>query len=481
MISPSRRRRSVKAKGSDAYTLHLVTARRMALDRRALRAAVCGLAGALLGAALSRFIDVPLVAHLGLMLAAGALGAALPVPRLERAALDTIADQAGLAYESGLTVLESRADGAPTDDFGLAPRVLEAGARSVLDYRRPPTPAWWLPAAVLAAAVIALTYAFPVVGTRAVAAQGPATSLAQEQGDSVDQPMDRVGELTGQPEAANRAEGAGTPEQLGRTVDDRDALPPGTEPGNDALSRFLESLRQGESSPGATPRSGAGEGSGTGDGADGAPGPTNETQAQGRSPDSPRSGGDSGAGNDAGQDETGTEPGGETAATSQAATDAGSEDDVDESMSGSPTAGRDPRERAGEGEEDRRLSEGDEAAGAGGGQQRGDDARGGGEGGASGGEEGASEAGAVGVGGTTLDDSETADGPAFAAGGVELLPGVVQTGPTNPAGRVRLPGSSEVELPAGTPLAPYAEAAEEAVGEGDLPAGYQEIIRRYFQ
>ncbi len=479
MISPSRRRRA-QLPEVGAYTLHVVTARRMALDRRVWRAAVGALGGALVGAVLSRIFEFPVLAHLGSTLVAAAIGAALPVRPLGREALDSIADQVGLAYESGLTVLEREGAGGAPDEFGLAARVLEAGARSVRDYRRPQAPAWWLPAAVLALATLGLTYAFP----RRVATAAPARTteavLTAEQEAGEDRPLERVGELDGRPEAASRAEGAAAQDQVGGVVDDRDALPPGTEVGNEALSRFLEALRQGESAPNSGAGSGAASSVGGGESADGGePGQTGEPgTAAAEAP--PPGGGDGGGGDSSGDPSDAGDSGGTEAAGAPPERTNGEASDEGAAR---PPAGAAQRATEGRATEDERgLSEGEEAAGGGGAQRPGDDDRGGGaEGGASGGDEGSSEAGAVGVGGASLEDAAEGGETAFLTGGVELLPGVMGAGPTNPAGRVRLPGASDVELPAGTPLGPYAEAAEEAVGEGDLPAGYQEIIRRYFR
>lgn len=479
MISPSRRRQA-QAPEVGAYTLHVATARRMALDRRVWRAAVGALGGALVGAVLSRFFEFPMLAHLGTTLAAAAVGAALPVPPLVREALDTIAGQAGLAYESGLTVLEREAQGGAPDEFGLAARVLEAGARSVRDYRRPQAPAWWLPVAVLALATLGLTYAFPRRAATTAPARTTDAGLPAESEAGEDRPLERVGELAGLPEAASRAEGAVAQDQVGGAVDDRDALPPGTEAGNEALSRFLEALRQGESAPNSGAGSGAASSVGGGESADGGrPGRTGEPDdAAAEAP--PPGGGDGGGGDRSGDPSDEGTPGDTQASGARPERTNGEASDEGAARAPAGTAPRATDGRATE--DDRGLSEGEEAAGGGGAQRPGDDDRGGGaEGGASGGDEATSDAGAVGVGGVSLEDTAEGGETAFMTGGVELLPGVMGTGPTNPAGRVRLPGASEVELPAGTPLGPYAEAAEEAVGEGDLPAGYQEIIRRYFR
>ncbi len=479
MITPSRRRQPNEPKKGSPYTLHVAAARRMALERRAWRAAVGALGGAVIGAVLSRFLELPVLAHLGLTLGAAAVGAALPVPSLVREALDTIADQAGLAYESGLSVLGRAEEGAAPDEFGLAARVLEAGARSVRDYRPPRAPAWWLPVVVLALATLGLTYAFPRRPAPEAPSRTTEAGAPADREDDVDGPLERVGELAGRPEAASRAEGAAAQEQVGGAVDDRDALPPGTEAGNEALSRFLEALRQGEPTSGAGAGSGAASSTGGGDGADGGrPGETGE--AEGAAADAPQPGGGEGGGGERSDDasEEGT-PGGTQAAGARPEGPNGeqADDGGARGPDGATAQGTDGQAT----EEDRRLSEGEEAMGGGGAQRPGGDDRGGGEGGAAGVDQETSEAGAVGVGGGALQDTAEGGEPAFMTGGVELLPGVVEAGPTNPAGRVRLPGASEVELPAGTPLGPYAEAAEEAVGEGDLPAGYQEIIRRYFR
>lgn len=63
----------------------------------------------------------------------------------------------------------------------------------------------------------------------------------------------------------------------------------------------------------------------------------------------------------------------------------------------------------------------------------------------------------------------------------EFLEGVLRNGPDNPGGAIRLPGSGDVTLPAGSSVEGYRRAAEQAVTEGNVPLEYQEVIRRYFR
>lgn len=483
MIAPSKRRSAEPVRGA-LLTLHVATARRLAAQRRAWRGSLAALGGSVLVAVVARFVPVPPLTHLALVAVAGMSGAALPLPSLRRPALDHIARQAGLAYETALGL--PPAEAAAADPYGLRAQLVERAGLSVRDYEPPAAPAWWLPVLALALAVVVLTQALP---RQAASSTGAAEGSAAPAGEPLEpEAAPQGGELTPVQEAPARADGAGAPDLDGNTLDGRDAIPPGgSEAGNDALSRFLEALRQqsgqgGEGGEGGAAAIGAaeaeapaeGEPAGAGAGAAEVPAGADDRSAspgagEGASPGTNEAAGDERAegGEDGGGPgrQPGTEPGGEAAEAEGSA-----------AGQGAPPQARDGQDA---GADERGLTEDDQAAG--GAREEGATPGGGGDSGVSvGGSQGEGDS-AVGVGGGAVADGEDAQGTGLLAGGVELLPGVLLPGPTTAAGNVRLPGDDQVELPPGTPLAPYLTAAEEALGEGDLPAGYQEIIRRYFR
>lgn len=483
MISPSKRR-SRELPADVTFRLHLVTARRLAGYERVRRAALGALAVALVVGLVKLLWPVGLAVHLGATLL-GATGAALlPIAPQTRRALDQIARTTGLAYESALAVIDSRRAQASTeaasdrpDKYGLEASVIGRAKRSVADFQPEPGPQWWLPVTVAALAVVFLSQLLPTAtGTRVAAGADPVNPASQSE-SALPQPLD---ELEPALTASSRADAPDVPDGLGGAAEGRDALPPGgSEAGNDALSRFLEALRQGQSAS----EPGAGQG-GPGD-----PRGSNEQQtasdARMPQPATPAEAAGAAATAEAAGD--GAEQGQSDAgrAAPDAPSQAGEQPGQDESQTDaegnrSQQVAGGSRTQGEQGRDDRGLTEGDEvAAGPGAGEEQGAGAGDEGSAGVGGGED--EPEGTAGAGGAELADEGAQPDALFSAAGAQLLPGVLLDGPTTAAGNVRLPGDDQVELPPGTAFAPYGTAVEEALGEGDLPAAYQEIIRRYFR
>ena len=63
----------------------------------------------------------------------------------------------------------------------------------------------------------------------------------------------------------------------------------------------------------------------------------------------------------------------------------------------------------------------------------------------------------------------------------EQLEGTLEQGTINTGGQVRLPGDDDVTLPGGSAPAEYQQGVERALSEGRIPVEYQEILRSYFR
>jgi len=504
MISPSKRRRSQVDAGAE-FTLHVTAGRRLAARKRLWRASVSALTVALVGAVVGLFLPLPLVAHLTGLLVGAAVGALLPARPQTGRALSHIAEATGLAYETALEVQARRAGPAPgsaassvkagardsADEFGLEAQLLRRAVRSVRDYRPESTPPWWLPVATLALTVVALSRIVPGLSESTRPPPSTATIAADP---AASEPFELGDDLTPALPAAGRAEAPSTARAPAGGTETRDALPAGDSgAGNEALSRFLEALRQSPAdgrSSGEQPDSGgapaSAEGSFAGDiqptPGRGEPAPEAAeappaTDAD-RQPSEQASGsGEAGHEGDRAEQGAGSRQGAETVQGAEAGQDANGTGAADPRQGGGPGAERSEAEGV---DQEARLEEGGQAVAGGSGERPGEEVAGG-EGDLEPGGAGDDLAGAVGTGGAEVPDTGTAPEDALAAGGVELLPGVVQGGPFTPAGNVRLPGDDQVQLPQGVELGPYATTVEEALGEGDLPAEYQEIIRRYFR
>ena len=489
MIAASRRRRPGIRSADETFRLHDRLARRSGWSRRLIRGSVAALVVSLL----ALLVGAGLVTHAILLVAAFLVAVLLPVPGQKVRALSEIRARVGLSYETALdlmsaspaisqaTVVPATSTGVPdsgatSDPYGFRAAVVERARVAVADVKPAPTPAWWLPALAVAAALL-LVSSLELIERPAATSPGgtggaPSGSSVVTIDDARDQ--DDTASLTPPDEAPGRAE---EPESGDENRQDdegdsgRDAPPPLDGDGDSApMSRFLDSLRE------RPPESGGGQSG-------------QDEAGQGQPQTDPPGQGEPGAGRD-GESERVDLPAGaddQDGSDARAAAESGEDqtgEDGESTLVATESDADGESEPSGE-------QQGDEGEGQGGGedqQAENQPTEGGGDG-----EQGL-EAGGAADGESSEDPSSDsaaggAAGPESAAGVAEgeggqpeFLQGVLGDGPESPAGAVRLPGQTDVTLPPGAASpADYAAAAEEALSEGDLPLSYQEIIRRYFR
>lgn len=470
MIGSSRRRSAVgRSAAGHGFKLHVAEARSASLHRRLLHASVAALAAALILLLLPATLPVRAVA----VVAAALAGLAWPPRDAKPSALASIRLQTGLSYETALGLLERRkqsepavateSNGAKADPYGLEQAVLERADRNIRGYESQPRPAWWLPALVVAGSLVLLPDLLPAATSSQAGAGVTAPAGATDAALEAEPPLEPA---PPEPPAPGRAEppvaAPGQDDDGGDTpVSD---LPEGDVEGQAPLSRYLQSLRERPAATGAPT-----DGSATADEASEA-----DSQTQSEEGSDLGQGDGGGTGDEADRDNTGSG----TDQASDGSDPSGGPDSAQQSEDGA-TEGEGSAQAAGDEAEPGgqlgadQLDEGEFGAGSDEGTSA-DVA--GGSGDPDGGAEGAESAG---VGGS--EGGEELLVPQGAGGSQEQLPGVLSAGPETVAGSVRLPGSTDVELPPGTRYAPYQSAAEDALTEGDLPLDYQEIIRRYFR
>lgn len=426
--------------------LHRLVAGRWRRERRGRRAGV----GAVVGAAAGAILGVDPWMHLGVLAACAAVAAAWPVRFDERRALRWVGERAGLAYETAWEHSATpNADAAPGPAAALRAAVAVEGRLSVRDVAPPAVAAWWLPLCVLALGVWTwATLSFGPgghLGTPFATPPSPtaATAPAAPVGDpeAIEDPGEAEGldpALPDTPHDPSRAPGTAAPAGQDGGVGAGD----GTASERDVLERFLDRVR--ERAPDEVPARVA------------------PAELEGDpSEDGERGDAASESGTTEGQDRPeGSEGDGRRDA------DEGQSDGEGDAEPGDTDAGEGtaPARDAPNGVEDA-TDAGPEA----------------GEGGvgATGLEEGGDES-AAGLGIGAAGDSGTGSDPA--AGDPEPLPSILGPGPESPVGGVDLPGVAPLEpFPAGAQGSAFRRAVEEALGEGDLPAPYQEIIRNYFR
>lgn len=451
--------------------LHLRLARREGLHHRLTQAATLAAAGAALGWALG----LEPLPHALLLVAAGVAGALVRVGSRPDQAWRTIADQAGLAYQ---THVEHAGRDDPYGLLAAASVQARLSIRGVIPPRRSP---WWLPLASLAVAMWLLG---ALIGTPAAwwspatpdvsqAGSGPPTPAPPTLPDAErepDEPQDGVVEAE-EPET-----GVGSPprspEPATSSADEGgDGAGDGLE--RDALDRFLDALRE-------RPRSAESEAQGLL--RDAEPGDVSDdrdadlARAELREDDR-RDGDDDGrTASDPGDDDR--EPDG----TSELPGDGGDGEREDADGDATDDAGGGPAEPAAEGDETGEGSEvaappedGDAPAQADGGEEGPPDAGLGGE--QPGLDEGSGDDAGMGPG-APIGAQDLAPEP---GGDLEALPGLLGPGPEALGGRVRLPGRGSEVVPEGPAAAALERAIEQAVTDGSVPVTYQEIIRNYFR
>jgi hypothetical protein len=452
--------------------LHERLARRDDRRIRALRAATAAAAVSLLG----WIVDLASLWHVIAVLGAALGAAAWPSRRGLADAFRTIADQAGLAYQTHLEHVGR------DDPHGLLSAAEVQARLSIRGVVPPPQGAWWLPLAAVATALVVLTALVGGPGTwfggdAGVAVGGPS-------GPSTPPPVVRdEGAATPEDAATDAAEAAeptapGTPAAApdrgtGPSADDAGDGDGGGALEREELDRFLEALRERPSvRDSVDPRSGV-ERDGVRDDADadlrgaqlredGADmgddprrTPDQRSEEAGEADRSVEVPAGAGMGDDDG-DEAGEPEDGEGA-------EAGTSDvpGVDEGEDGSAADGEQP------GEAPTGAAEGapDDAPEVGGGAD--DPSL----------DAGTGDEGGIGPGAAAGVDGQIPE----PAGDLEALPGILGSGPETVGGRVRLPGRDSDVAPTAVSAEGFERAIEQAVTDGSVPVPYQEIIRNYFR
>lgn len=431
-----------------ARPLHERVARAWTRSHRA------GVAGAVAAAvsAIAWALGLPAPLHALAVALSAAVAAVWPRRDRRASALRWLGGRVGLAYETALEAEDRE------DPHGLLAAVRTQGRLVVRDVAVPSTPAWWVPAALLAftlwawGAWVGAPWSPPWGAAGDPGGPPPTTSVPPPTLDA-EAPADPAPETVAPPETGARAgDGADGARAGGGDADGGGAAGAASE--RDALERFVQNLREREAEAAAL---------------GGAADVDEATEAE----DEPS--GDAAT-------TTGREPGTEL-----------------------PTGPRAP-DPGGDGE----RAEGDEApadadaegSGAGGeGDQAGEGTPGGDgatpdagapEGAAGEGPEGDGAAGAAGVdpgdetGQAGLGAGAEGEAGAPATEGLaepEALPSLLGEGTETPIGGLVLPGvAGDAEaFPAGPAGAAFRRAVERALGDGEVPVSYQEVIRNYFR
>lgn len=448
--------------------LHLRLARRAALHTRVTRAASLA-AGA---TALGWLLGLTPAVHAAVLVTSAALGALLPVRTPTLAAWRSIADQAGLAYQTHVEHADR------DDPYGLLAATSVQAQLSVRGVVPPRQGAWWLPLAALALTIwlLGVVLGPPTLWRGADTSATPATSASpptppaapgvdestSDDGELTDEPPDTAPSAPSQPRSSRPTDSAGA-----------DAASDGA-PGTlerDELDRFLDALRERPVSP----------------------------EADGATRDIERSDLRDGGDADLESAELRDDPGAEDADAALAPSDARDADGSPEQRVELPGAGGEGDSEQVDGEAPEDGSDGAASEPSPDGEDAGPGAAADGDESDQGapqadaGEEGSQEAA---LGGDqpgfdegTGDDAGAGIGPPQGAqdgvpepgGELEALPGLLRSGPESPAGRVRLPGRDSELAPQGPAATSFERAVEQAVTDGSVPVTYQEIIRNYFR
>lgn len=457
MIHPSRRQRVSERSDAEVFSLHKRMARREALHRRLVRGSV----GALLAAVVALALALPLWQQVACLAAGFLAGAFVPVRgQLERA-MGRIRRQAGLSYE---TALER---GEVEDAFGMAAAVRQRARLATRDVREPNRPPWWLPALAAAVALLLLPLA-GLTGPNPPGAVSPTpTAPPATTPDQATPPPPEAVPPPAVPPARSESSSPPSPSDAEDASASGDAGEAAGLDNQETLSRFLQDLRE-RPPESSSPPDEAGDPT-QDQGNDGAqdanPNVQGRRAADPRAEPATQSEGET-AGEAAGQEDGDARAGeGEGSEPTQAA----------ERSEGGGEAGTQASEPTTEDGEQEQGSLGEQASGEASEGAEGD-AEGGEQPGRAGMDEGLSA-------GNQPGEGSTAEGAALLAprSQPEFLEGVLRPGPESSGGSIRLPGSTDVELPPGASAEGYRRAAEQALTEGNIPLEYQEIIRRYFR
>ena len=452
--------------------LHERLARRDDRRVRTLRAAAAAAAAASVG----WIVDVATAWHVVAVFGAAAAAGAWPTQRGLTDAFRTIADQAGLAYQTHVEHVGR------DDPHGLLSAAQTQARLSIRGVVPPPHGAWWLPLAALATALVILTALVGGPGswfrgdvdTPVGGAGGPTSPppvVRDEGAAAIDE--DAATDAVEAPEPTAPGSPAATPDRgAGPSADDGGDGDGGGALERDELDRFLEALRERPSvSEAAEARSDA-DRDGVRDDGDADLGAaevrddvSDTVDDAQRTPDQ--------RGDDEGDGERSVEvPAG--AGTGDDDGEAGEPDDLEGAEAGAsdalgPDEGEEGSAPDGEqpGEVPTGVAEGDsdDAPAAGGGI-----------------DEPSLDAGTGDEGGIGPGAPSGVEGEVLEPGGeLEALPGILGPGPETVGGRVRLPGRDSDIAPTAVGAERFERAVEQAVTDGSVPVPYQEIIRNYFR
>jgi len=452
--------------------LHERLARRDDRRIRTLRAAAAAAAVALLGWIVDLATPWHVVAVVGVAIGA----AAWPSRRGLTDAFRTIADQAGLAYQTHVEHVGRE------DPHGLLSAAETQARLSIRGVVPPPQGAWWLPLAAIATALVVLT---ALVGGPGTWFRGdPGTGVGGPGGPSSPPPIVRdEGAVAPDDESTDALEAqeptapgapATTPDRgTGPSADDAGDGDAGGALEREELDRFLEGLRERPSAPDVADARSDAQRDGVRDDADADLGAAemrgdidDAVDDSQRTPDQ-RS-------DDAGDADRSVEvPAGGGTGDDEGA-EAGESDDLDGAEAGTSEAlGPDEGEdgSAADGEEPGEMPTGagegapDDAPEAGAGSD--DPSL----------DAGTGDDGGIGPGAPSGVEGDVPE----PAGELEALPGILGPGPETVGGRVRLPGRDSDVAPTATSAEGFERAVEQAVTDGSVPVPYQEIIRNYFR
>lgn len=449
MIKPSQRKSPKKA---PLFQTHNKLASRKNRNRRLTTA---GILSAIISLVLWLF-GVPLFSHVVAVLFAFIIGFAFPVKKATDWALQTIAKNVGLSYQTALEYDDS-------DPYAFSEALEKQANNSLRSLHVAPLRRWWLPLLVVAFGltllplspfrnaprVLGLPDALnPLTGTQATESES-SSSTPDTQTDSPNpqEPNDQA-----EPQAAE----AGAPQTLDDTAGaSGQGLNDISEnvADQETLDRFLDNLRERDipqesetqPPPQSTPQQRPTQGEA---------GEEGEPQEQaGSEGENPENGAESGT-------DPQEDPNGQNA-------DSSTENSEGENPEGGDSAEQSGDPQDAQSQEQGAPSEGDQSD-SNGPSEADPDA--------------SAQDGSDGIG-NLPSGSRPSDGlDEEAQSEPEFLEGQLDQGQSNLAGTVRLPGDSDQEAGNfGSAASGFQRAEEQAVTEGSIPIEYQEIIRNYFR
>jgi hypothetical protein len=481
-----RSRRTVSTKPTlDALRLH----ERLASQRLWFFRLLVASGLALILSALFWLVRVPLMWHL-LGITLGFL-AGLFVQRPTTAwALAWITERAGLSYETALEQSQ--------DDYGFASSLKERATEEASRLPLPKYQAWWLPMLALALGLAFLPLVPSLTSLPSPLTELPSTATLPEvnnqPANTVEPAQPQATSQAAEPPPGSQAASQDTSEADTSQLSDATGSSPSASNNQSAdeqaLDRFLENLRQNETTEEGAPdvdlssvMQPSGGSSGGASDEDRASRPRSEQTnpfSQGGEPREGAAQQDQSETSQGQQDsqtnesQDGAEQGAAQGEQGQENTD-GSEQGASEDGAGEQSAGEQGAQQ-GEGQQGEGQQAESEQSQAGSGEN--------GSSAAAQGDEQGSDSGQNASGAGNLPGAPTGQSTEVIGSSQQnpdFLPGQLSEGTTNIAGTARLPGeTNETVFPKGSAPGSFSRAEEEALTEGRIPLEYQEVIRNYF-